>query len=94
MGDLDVDGKTALKLFLKNWGVMIRAYGGVEVQLQSSCTSTLDIQGPEDMLPWRMPIIFTEQGGWFGTTSGLDAYEKRKFLARRDSNRYSSGIGQ
>jgi hypothetical protein len=81
LGDLGVDGKTILKLSLKNWGVMIRAYGGGDVQHHSSCMSTLDIQAPDDKLPWRIPIILTEKGGWFDTTSGLDAYEKRKFLA-------------
>jgi hypothetical protein len=51
LGDVSVDGKTTLKMSLKKWGVMIRAYGGVEVQLYSSCTSTLDIDAPDDMLP-------------------------------------------
>ena len=35
MGDLGVVGKTTLKLSLKNWGVTIRAYVGVEVQIHT-----------------------------------------------------------
>jgi len=31
LGDLGVVGKAILKLSLKNWGVTIRAYGGVEL---------------------------------------------------------------
>jgi len=60
LGDLGVDGKTILKLSLKNWGVMTRAYGGVEVQLQFTCTSTLDIHNTDDMLSWRMSSMLTE----------------------------------
>jgi hypothetical protein len=60
LGDLGVDGKTALKLSLKNWGVMRRAYSGMEVQLHYSCMSTLDIHVPDDMLTWTMPIMLTE----------------------------------
>jgi hypothetical protein len=74
--------------------VTITAYGGVELQMHTSLTSKLDIHALDDMLPWRMPIMLTEQGGWFGATSGLDGHEKRKYLPRWDSNSYSSGIHQ
>jgi hypothetical protein len=80
LGDLGVDVKTIFKMSVKDWGVLTRAYGGVEIQLHSTCTSTPDIHNPDDMLSWRMPSMLTEYGGWFGTTSGFDAYEKRKFF--------------
>ena len=58
----------------------MKAYGGVEVQLDPFLTSALDGRWvvsftPRSIYLWERALVAPKTGGWVGPTAGLDVVE-------------------